>query len=306
MKWSILSLTIDRGDLELSTSVLYDIGVESFEVVDEAISKDELGDMFADIVSDELNMTSETVIIKCYVSENENVDAYLDQIIEGFEVYGIKVMVEKGISDEVDWANKWKDYFKPFKIDDHLIIKPIWDDYEADDKDVIIEIEPGMAFGSGTHETTSMCTKAIKKYITNHDQVLDVGCGSGILSLVAAKLGAKQVMGIDIDINAVKVANDNVAYNHLENKVKIVHGDLLDQVKDHYDIVVANILAEVIAILTPQISKVIKPGGLYISSGIIREKKDMVLDRLEANGFNVIEVFEDGEWLAIISKYEVA
>lgn len=304
MKWNILALTIDRNDLELATSVLYDIGVESFEVVDESVSKEELGNMFADIVSDDLDMDSQTVIVKCYVSEHENVDGYMDQIIAGFETFNIKVVIDKGVSDEEDWANKWKDYFKPFKIDEHLIIKPIWESYQGDEKDVIIEIEPGMAFGSGTHETTSMCTKAIKKYLTTDSQLLDVGCGSGILSLVAAKLGAKQVLGIDIDIHAVKVAKDNVSYNGLDQTIEIVHGDLLDQVNDQYNMVVANILAEVIVILTPQISQVITPGGLFIASGIIREKKAMVLDVLNDNGFEVIEILEDGEWVAIVSRYQ--
>ena len=205
---------------------------------------------------------------------------------------------------EEDWANNWKQYYKPTRIGDNIVIKPEWEDYEAGENDLVIRMDPGMAFGTGSHETTSMCIVNLEKYVNKDSTVFDIGCGSGILGIVAAKLGAKDVVGIDIDAVAVKVAKENISKNGVDKVMVAMEGNLADDMdKDKKaDIVVANIIADIIVILAKDVKSFLKEGGIFISSGIILAKIDEVVASLEENGFEIVSVEKKGEWACVIAR----
>lgn len=201
-----------------------------------------------------------------------------------------------------DWANEWKQYYQVTTVGENIIIKPTWEDYTPNsDKEIIIELDPGMAFGTGTHETTSMCMEILERYVEKGDVVLDIGAGSGILGITAAKLGAKAVVGVDLDEVAVKVAKENIELNKMSDIVDVRHGDLLDVVSGKGNIVVANIIADAIIYLSDIVISSMEEDGVFISSGIIDYRIDDVIDALEAN-FEIIEIKRDGEWAAIVAK----
>ena len=205
--------------------------------------------------------------------------------------------------DDNDWKDNWKEYFKPVKITDCIVIKPSWEDYEKQEGEIVIEIDPGAAFGTGKHPTTTMCIKALEKYIrTGESTVLDVGCGSGILSIAAGLLGARDVLGIDIDPLAVIVSKENAAFNKLEDRINIVEGDLTKGVDYKADIVVANLMADLVVILAKDVRRHLKPGGLYVSSGILAEKKEEVAAKIREVGFEIVEIYEEDEWVCIVAR----
>jgi ribosomal protein L11 methyltransferase len=201
-----------------------------------------------------------------------------------------------------DWENEWKKYFKPFRLGNHIVVKPSWETFDIKSDDLVIEIDPGNAFGSGTHETTSMCIEMIEKYMTSSDTVIDVGCGSGILAIAAGKLGSKHIIAVDIDENAVKTATDNVALNGLSDVTDVRHGDLINVIPEKADLVVANIIADVIVKLSDDIDTILKPDATFISSGLILDKVDWVVEELKKRNFNIIEVVKKGEWAVVVSK----
>ncbi len=205
--------------------------------------------------------------------------------------------------DDNDWKDNWKEYFKPVKVTDRIVIKPSWEDYEKQEGEIVIEIDPGAAFGTGKHPTTTMCIKALEKYIrAGESTVLDVGCGSGILSIAAGLLGARDVLGIDIDPLAVIVSKENVAFNKLEDRIRIVEGDLTKGVDYKADIVAANLMADLVVILAKDVRRHLNPGGLYVSSGILAEKKDEVAAKIREAGFEIVEIYEEDEWVCIVAR----
>lgn len=260
---------------------------------------------FADI--NVLEHKGEFAVVKGYFSEEDNIEeivSYIEEKLTEIKELGInigegKVEVEKMY--EEDWANNWKKYYKPSKVGEKIVVKPIWEEYIAKQGELVVELDPGMAFGTGDHETTRMCIQALEKYVQKDSTVFDVGCGSGILAIAAAKLGAKHAVGVDLDPVAVESAKENVEYNHLDN-IEILYGNLIEVIDGKADVVVANILAEIVCILTEDVSRVIKPGGYFITSGIIHERVEMVTDKLEECGFEVIKVNKEGEWNCIIAK----
>jgi len=206
--------------------------------------------------------------------------------------------------NEENWANAWKRYFKPFKVGKRIIVKPTWEEYKRIENDIIVEIDPGMAFGTGSHETTSMCLELLEKYIKAKDTVIDIGCGTGILGITAAKLGAETVTCIDFDENACKVAADNTLLNKMENKVRVLKGNLLGGITIKADLIIANIIADVIIDLSDKAYRLINPGGLFISSGIIADRKKDVINQLKSNKYKIKEVMETREWCAIVGEKE--
>ena len=260
---------------------------------------------FADI--NVLEHKGEVAVVKAYFSEEDNIQEILEYINEkmkelkeiGIDTGLAKVESEK--MHEEDWANNWKKYYKPTKIGERIVVKPIWEDYEAKEDELILALDPGMAFGTGTHETTRMCIQALDKYVKEDSTVFDVGCGSGILAIAAAKLGAKKAVGVDLDPVAVESANENVGLNNLDN-IEILYGNLVDVIEGKADIVVANIIAEVICILTEDVKRVLKTDGYFITSGIIHDRVDMVTNKLKETGFEVVEINKDGEWNCIVAK----
>ena len=260
---------------------------------------------FADI--NVLEHKGKYAVVKGYFSEEDAIDEiikYIKDKLEEIKSLGIDIgegKVEAEKMFEEDWANNWKKYYKPSKVGEKIVVKPIWEDYEAKDGELVVELDPGMAFGTGEHETTRMCIQALEKHVKKDSTVFDVGCGSGILAIAAAKLGAKLAVGVDLDPVAVESAQENVEINKLDN-IEILHGNLIDVIDGKADIVVANIIAEVICILTQDVSRVIKPGGYFITSGIIHERVDMVTAKLEECGFEVETINKDGEWNCIIAR----
>lgn len=249
----------------------------------------------------------DVVIIKAYFPEHINISEKIADI--QIRINEMKTYLDVGrgkIStsyvEEESWANEWKKYYKPTPIGDKIIIKPTWEDYtKQKDDEIIIELDPGMAFGTGTHETTSMCVELLEKYVSKEDVVIDIGTGSGILGITAAKLGAKQVVGVDLDQTAVGVAKENVLKNNVDTQVDIRYGDLIQVVEEKGNIVVANIIADVIISLSGVVSEVMLDNAVFISSGIIADRILDVTSALEAH-FEILETLKKGEWAAIVCK----
>ena len=205
------------------------------------------------------------------------------------------------VKDE-DWSEVWKQFYKPFRAGKSLVVKPTWEPYNPQPGDRVIEIDPGMAFGSGTHETTGMCLELLEEAVHGGERVIDVGTGSGILAIGAALLSAKEVLAIDIDPTAVKVARENVAHNHLEQTVTTLEGNLLEKVDAQCEVCVANIIADVICMFAAPLNDHIVPGGLFICSGIIKEREQDVTDALLAAHYTILDIRRKGEWVAMISR----
>lgn len=254
-----------------------------------------------------LEYGGKAAVVKGYFDKGslkKDTNQYIENKLNEIKSMGIDIgegRVIVGSVNEEDWANNWKKYYKPTKIGKRIVVKPIWEEYKAKDNDIVIELDPGMAFGTGTHETTRMCVQALEKYVDPQNVIFDVGTGSGILAIASAKLGAKEVMAVDLDPVAVDSAKQNISFNDI-SKIKVLQGNLLDVVDGKADIVVANIIAEIIILLTDDVKKSLNEGGLFISSGIIRERKEAVTQKLIQSGFEIIEINTDGEWVCIVSK----
>lgn len=309
MEWHEITINTRHEAVELIAAMLYDIGVKGVEIVDNFLTQEERDQLICDYFEEHLTIPTEQVQVKCYFSFEEDMKVKMQEIEEGLKNLESVIDIGAGtietlVTKEEDWANNWKQYYKPFRIGKNILIKPTWE--QVDDlsiHDIVIEIDPGMAFGSGTHETTSMCALLLQKYLKQGQDVMDVGCGSGILSIIAGKLGAKRVEAIDLDPAAVKVAKENVELNELEDKISVHQGNLLEHAQDPVDLVVANIVADIVILLTDDITRVLKTGGLFIASGIIGSRQQEVRDKIEASGFEIIEVMEDKDWIAITSRW---
>ncbi|WIF94806.1 50S ribosomal protein L11 methyltransferase [Caminicella sporogenes] len=313
MKWHEIKIKTVSEHVEIVANILYDAGVGGVVIEDpndiNLFDRDESSwDYFDEEI---LNFEYEGVIVKGYLPDSEDLHDKIKFIKESVHKLADDLQNKEDeivtVADvyEEDWANAWKQYYKPKKIGEKIVVKPTWEEYEAKEGEKVIELDPGMAFGTGTHETTMMCIKALEKYVKNDSTVYDIGCGSGILSIAAAKLGAKKVIGVDLDEVAVKVSKENVYVNSVENVVDIRHGNLMEVVEERADIIVANIIAEVIKILVKDIKKFMKEDSVFIASGIILDKIDEVKRELEANGLEIISIERQGEWAAILSKAKV-
>lgn len=260
---------------------------------------------FADI--NVLEHKGTVAVVKAYFAEEddiENILNYVNEKIKELKSIGLdlgEAKVESEKMYEEDWANNWKKYYKPTKVGERIVVRPIWEEYKEENDELVLVLDPGMAFGTGTHETTRMCIQSLENYVKEDSVVFDVGCGSGILAIAAAKLGAKKAVGVDLDPVAVESAKENVGYNNLDN-IEVLYGNLVEVIDGKADIVVANIIAEVICILTEDVKRVLKDDGYFITSGIIHDRVDMVTKKLEETGFEVVEINKDGEWNCIVAK----
>ena len=307
--WIEVRVITKSEALEPISGIFYSLDCKGVAIEDpEDILGREQGPLtwdFADI--NVLEHKGKVAVVKAYFAEEDNIEDVLQYVNErlkelkemGLDLGEAKVEHEKMY--EEDWANTWKQYYKPSKVGEKIVVKPIWEEYEAKDGELVVDLDPGMAFGTGTHETTRMCIQALERYVKEESTVFDVGCGSGILAIAAAKLGAKLAVGVDLDPVAVESSIENVGYNNLKN-IEILHGNLVEVIDGKADIVVANILAEIICILTDDVKRVLKDSGVFITSGIIHDRVDMVCEKLEATGFEVIEKNRDGEWNCIVAK----
>ncbi|MDU4732515.1 50S ribosomal protein L11 methyltransferase, partial [Finegoldia magna] len=245
----------------------------------------------------------DNVIIKAFYEDDKvNYDEIEAQIKEFSINNNIDIQISKNKEiEDMDWANEWKKYYEPFYIG-NILIKPSWIDIDESDHKVV-EINPGMAFGTGLHETTNLCIEQLQELNLIDKIVLDIGCGSGILSVVSSKLGAKEVFATDIDPLAIKATLENANLNKISN-INAVKGSLLDNVDKKYDVVVANILLNVLDILIPDLPKALKKDGVFICSGLINSQRDNIVNTLEKNNLEIVEVSEKGEWISIISRFK--
>lgn len=307
--WIEVRVITKSEALEPISGIFYSLDCKGVAIEDpEDILGREQGPLtwdFADI--NVLEHKGKVAVVKAYFAEEDNIEdvlAYVNERLSELKEMGLdlgEAKVEHEKMYEEDWANTWKQYYKPSKVGEKIVVKPIWEEYEAKEGELVVDLDPGMAFGTGTHETTRMCIQALERYVKEESTVFDVGCGSGILAIAAAKLGAKLAVGVDLDPVAVESSIENVGYNKLNN-IEILHGNLVEVIDGKADIVVANILAEIICILTDDVKRVLKDGGIFITSGIIHDRVDMVCEKLEATGFEVIEKNRDGEWNCIVAK----
>ena len=315
MKWNKITLEIREEVEDIVISTLADIGLEGAEIQDkQPLSEQDKKQMFVDILPD-MPEDDGVAYLNFYLDEDEDVNAMLEKVKAELEELRMFVDIGSGMitlsqTEDKDWINNWKQYFKQFYVDDILII-PSWEEVKEEDKDrMIIHIDPGTAFGTGMHETTQLCIRQLKKYVTSETELLDVGTGSGILSIVALKLGAKHAVGTDLDPCAVPAVEENKEANEIPVEAfDMMIGNIIDDksVQDwagyeKYDIVVANILADVLVPLTPVILNQMKKGGIYITSGIIDDKEETVVNAVKAAGLEVLEVTHQGEWVSVTAR----
>ena len=257
-----------------------------------------------DLIDEELlEKNREESIIHIYLEEGMNPQEAVSFLSDRLQDEGVSFKIETDGCSEEDWADKWKAYFKPTPVGERLFIRPTWiDDYDAGDR-AILNIEPGAAFGTGTHDTTRLCLEVLDEIVTDSDTVLDIGCGSGILAIAAMLLGAQQGFGVDIDPVAVKTAAENGKMNGIdEDKLQFVCGDLADKVTEKYSIVVANIVADIIKLFSTQVRAFMLPGAKFIASGIIDTRADEVCESLEGAGLKILRRIENGGWVCLVCE----
>ncbi len=316
MKWKKFTLTTTTEAVDLISCTFDEIGIEGIEIEDNIpLTEKETKGMFIDILP-ELPPDEGVAKVSFYLDDDENVDEMLKKVDEALEELKMftdlgACTIEASETEDKDWINNWKQYFKPFTVD-NILIKPTWETIPEEHKDkLLIQIDPGTAFGTGMHETTQLCIRQLQKYVNSDTKVLDVGTGSGILGITALKLGAKEVFGTDLDENAITAVGENLEANGIStDRFKVLQGNIIDDksVQDIagyecYDLAVANILADIIILLQKEIPVHIKKGGIFITSGIINMKEDAVKAAFAANdAFEVIEVTYQGEWVSVTAR----
>ncbi|MCF2682977.1 50S ribosomal protein L11 methyltransferase [Faecalicatena contorta] len=315
MKWNQFRLKTTTEAEDIVSSMLMDLGIEGVQIEDKIpLTQSDKEQMFVDILPD-IPEDDGTAYLTFYLDESDdkgmillNVRKELEEMRSYLNVG--ECTIEESQTEDVDWVNNWKQYFHQFYIDDILVI-PSWEKVEAKDSDkMVIHIDPGTAFGTGMHETTQLCIRQLKKYVTPDTEILDVGCGSGILGMLALKFGAKHSVGTDLDPCAIDATHENMEANGIDrSQYEVMIGNIIDQKEiqdqvgyEKYDIVAANILAEVLLPLTPVILHQLKPGGIYITSGIIDEKETVVVDAIKQAGMEVLEVHHQGEWVSVTAR----
>ncbi len=307
MQWTEAKVIFDFNDRELAEELISDIFYQ-FDlkgVVIESSTPDPSADWAEDAPK-----TSDQDAVIAYFPENGKTES----INESLKKELARLRKENGISTrlvfrsiaEQDWAEAWKAYFYPQKISKNIAVKPTWREYPASEGEIILEIDPGMAFGTGTHPTTALCVNMLEKYLRPGDSFLDVGTGSGILMIAAAKLGAETVTGTDSDETAVEIARNNLLLNSIaEEKFNLIAGNLADAVEQKFDVLVANILSEVIVLLLDSIGKVLRKGGIFIGSGIVGKNTEKVVRKMRDTGFEIMEVRTEQEWVAVAGKLKI-
>lgn len=315
MKWNKFRLKTTTEAEDIVTSMLMDLGIQGVEIEDKVpLTQSDKEQMFVDILP-EIGEDDGTAYLSFYLEEGEDAAQILAAVQEELGKMSAYVNVGEGTiettqTEDVDWVNNWKQYFHQFYVDDILII-PSWEDVKPQDSDkMVIHIDPGTAFGTGMHETTQLCIRQIRKYTTEQTRILDVGCGSGILGMLALKFGADYSVGTDLDPCAIDATYENMEANGIgRDRYEVMIGNIIDdrEIQDRvgyeqYDIVAANILAPVLVELTPVIVKQLKTGGIYITSGIIDDKEDMVVKAVKDAGLEILEINYQGEWVSVTAR----
>ena len=315
MKWNQFRLKTTTEAEDIVSSMLADLGIEGVQIEDKIpLTQSDKEQMFVDILPD-MPEDDGCAYLTLYLDEEVDKHEMLLKVRQELEEMRSYLNVgdctiEESQTEDVDWVNNWKQYFHQFYIDDILVI-PSWENVEAKDSDkMVIHIDPGTAFGTGMHETTQLCIRQLKKYVTEDTEILDVGCGSGILGMLALKFGAKHSVGTDLDPCAIDATYENMDNNGISrDQYEVMIGNIIDdkEVQDKvgyekYDIVAANILADVLVPLTPVIIHQLKKGGIYITSGIIEDKEEVVVEAVKKAGLEVLEVNHQGEWVSVTAR----
>ena len=315
MRWNKFRLKTTTEAEDLVSSMLMDLGIEGVEIEDKVpLTQTDKEQMFVDILP-QIESDDGIAYLSFYLEEEVDKEEMLAKVRDEFEAMRAYANVGEGTIEEsqtedLDWVNNWKQYFHQFYVDDILII-PSWEEVKPEDEDkMIIHIDPGTAFGTGMHETTQLCIRQLKKHVTKETRILDVGCGSGILGMLALKFGAAYSVGTDLDPCAIDATYENMEVNGItRDQYEVMIGNIIDDKEvqdkvgyDKYDIVVANILADVLVPLTPVILNQLKKGGVYITSGIIDDKEDTVVEAVKAAGLEVLEVTYQGEWVSVTAR----
>ena len=315
MKWNQFRLKTTTEAEDIVSSMLADLGIEGVQIEDKIpLTQSDKEQMFVDILPD-MPEDDGCAYLTFYLDEEVDKHEMLLKVRQELEEMRSYLNVgdctiEESQTEDVDWVNNWKQYFHQFYIDDILVI-PSWENVEAKDSDkMVIHIDPGTAFGTGMHETTQLCIRQLKKYVTEDTEILDVGCGSGILGMLALKFGAKHSVGTDLDPCTIDATYENMENNGISrDKYEVMIGNIIDdkEVQDKvgyekYDIVAANILADVLVPLTPVIIHQLKKGGIYITSGIIEDKEEVVVEAVKKAGLEVLEVNHQGEWVSVTAR----
>lgn len=313
MKYLQVNIFTTEEGIEEITGALLSLGIEE-TVIDnpqtavEILSKK--NDYDWDYVDEDFVDMDAEPRVSFFREDNEEGHALADAAIEKIAAMKAEdaegrlgtLVTEKMVIDDEDWMNSYKDHFKTIQLTDHLIVKPSWEEAPEDNDKLVMQLDPGMAFGTGDHETTSMCAVLMDEVGCEGKDVLDVGTGSGILAIAADLLGANEILGVDIDPIAVEVAIENGQINNCGDNVKFIEGDLTKGIDFKADIVVANLMAEMVVMLTKAVKNHMKSGAVYISSGILNEKKDMVIEALNEEGLEVIKIMDKGDWSAIAAR----
>ena len=317
MKWNQFRLKTTTEAEDIVSSMLNDLGIEGVQIEDKIpLTQQDKEQMFVDILPD-IPEDDGTAYLTFYLDQDVDTARILGEVRQELEdmrnyVDVGECTIEESETEDVDWVNNWKKYFHQFYIDDILVI-PSWEDVKTEDSDkMVIHIDPGTAFGTGMHETTQLCIRALRKYTKKDALVLDVGCGSGILGMLALKFGAGHSVGTDLAPCAIDATHENMEVNGIDkDQYEVMIGNIIDDkaVQDQvgyekYDIVAANILADVLVPLTPVIVHQMKPGAVYITSGIIDDKEEVVVEAVKAAGLTVLEVNHQGEWVSVVAKKE--
>lgn len=315
MKWNKFRIKTTTAAEDMVCSSLMELGIQGVEIEDKVpLTALEQEQMFVDILP-EFGEDDGTAYISFYLDVEEDQESVLAAVREELAQIGTymdvgEAEIEESQTEDVDWINNWKKYFHQFTIDDVLII-PSWEQVTPEDEDkMIIHIDPGTAFGTGMHETTQLCIRQLKKYVTEETVVLDVGCGSGILGMLALKFGAGYSVGTDLDPCAITATHENMEANGISRRqYEVMIGNIIDDEEvqkqagyERFDIAAANILADVLVPLTPVIREHLKSGGIYITSGIIEEKEETVVEAVKTAGFEVLEVTRQGEWVSVTAR----
>ena len=306
MKWIKVRVDYFSDNLEETKAKLVnmfnEIGINQVEVIDyfseneldynaNFSSKNDVWSIIGYVVDNRFANTKLNIIFNNLKEFTENENEFM------YEIFTAKC------NDE-DWQDEWKKYFHTVNITDNIVIKPSWDEYEPSDNEIVVEIDPGLAFGTGTHETTSLCVEFLEKYAQNKKKLLDIGCGSGILMLIGKKLGVEKVVGIDIDEKVNDVVLENFSKNGINDNFQVIIGNLVDNVNEKYDLVVSNILVDVLEKLLEDIEKALEKGAIVIFSGILNEKKEAFLKKAKNYNLKQIDRKDKNNWVSLVFKYE--
>lgn len=319
MKWNKITIETTTAAEDMLSYELQELGFAGVEVEDNVpLSEEDRKIMYVDLLPDEIAPDDGTAKVSCYIDEKEDLEAMIEIIKNKLEEISAFLPVGTGrislsTTEEEDWINNWKVFFKPFRLDDNIVIKPTWETLsDQKEGDIVIEIDPGTAFGSGSHETTKLCISQLKKYVKPETELLDVGTGSGILSIIGLKLGAEHAMATDIDPNAIRATEENFVINQVDKKAEVQQVNILDETeakafyeKNHgkrYDVIVANILADVIIPLSGIVTPLLTEDGVFITSGIINTMEEAVKEAMIANHFEILEIHHMKDWVSITAR----